>query len=72
MELRTLVMQEMIRHGVLFQGIFVPSYSHTSDDVNYFASALNESLLIYKSALDRGVGTYLIGEATKPVFRKVL
>jgi glutamate-1-semialdehyde aminotransferase len=72
MELRTLVMQEMIKRGVLFQGIFVPSYSHTIADVNYFAEALDEALNIYKPALDGDVSKYLIGEPTKPVFRKLL
>ena len=69
---RTLVLQEMIKCGVLFQGIFVPSFSHTNDDVNYFAEAFDESMKVYKAALENGVEKYLVGEPTKPVFRKYL
>jgi len=71
-EFRTLAMQEMIRNGVLFQGAFVPSFSHTNDDVLLFAEALNTSLKEYKKALEQGVENYLTGEAAKPVFRKFL
>ncbi len=69
---RTLALQEMIKRGVLFQGAFVPCYSHTTEDVDYFATALNESLGIYKKALEEGYDKYLIGEPIKPVFRKYL
>jgi glutamate-1-semialdehyde aminotransferase len=69
---RTLVLQEMIKRGVLFQGIFVPSFSHTNDDVNYFAEAFDESMKIYMDALENGVEKYLVGEPAKPVFRKYL
>jgi spore coat polysaccharide biosynthesis protein SpsF len=71
-EFKTLAMQEMIKRGVLFQGIFVPCFSHTKKDVGYFADAFNESLKIYAAALDKGFEKFLIGEAVKPVFRKYL
>lgn len=70
--LRTLVLQEMIKRGVLFQGAFVPCYSHTRNDVDYFVEAFNQSLEIYKKALAEGYQKYLVGEPTKPVFRKYL
>ncbi len=69
---RTLALQEMIKRGVLFQGAFIPCYSHTTEDVDYFAKALNESLEIYKKALEEGYENYLIGVPIKPVFRKYL
>jgi spore coat polysaccharide biosynthesis protein SpsF len=69
---RTLALQEMIKRGVLFQGAFVPCYSHTTEDVDYFAEALNESLQVYKEALEQGFEKYLVGMPTKPVFRKYL
>jgi spore coat polysaccharide biosynthesis protein SpsF len=68
---RTLAMQEMIKRGVLFQGIFVPSFSHTKEDIEYFAEAFRETLEIYKSALQTGFESFLIGEPVKPVFRKI-
>jgi len=70
--LRTLFMQEMIGKGVLFQGMFVPSYSHTEDDVHYFAAAFDHACTVYKAALVDGFERYLVGEPAKPVFRKHL
>lgn len=72
MAYRTLAMQEMIKRGVLFQGAFVPCYSHTIADVDYFAEAFKETLLVYKDALERGIEKYLVGSIVKPVFRKYL
>jgi spore coat polysaccharide biosynthesis protein SpsF len=69
---RTLAMQEMIKRGILFQGAFVPCYSHTEADIHYFADAFTETLAVYKKALEEGVDKYLIGEPAKPVFRKQL
>jgi glutamate-1-semialdehyde aminotransferase len=69
---RTLLMQEMIRRGVLFQGAFIPSFSHTLEDIEYFAEALDQSLQVYKIALEDGFEKHLIGKPVKPVFRKIL
>lgn len=69
---RTLFMQEMIKRGVLFQGAFVPCFSHTEDDVYYFAKAFGESLKIYQEALEAGYEKFLTGEPAKPVFRRTL
>jgi spore coat polysaccharide biosynthesis protein SpsF len=71
-EFRTLFLQEMIRHGVLFQGIFVPCHTHTENDLYYFTKAFDASLITYKSALNEGVENYLSGKAVKAVFRKYL
>lgn len=70
--MRTLAMQEMISRGVLFQGSFVPCFTHTNEDVDYFASALEDSLKIYKKALEEGYEKYLVGKPAKAVFRKTL
>jgi glutamate-1-semialdehyde aminotransferase len=70
--LRTLAMQEMIKRGVLFVGLFVPCYSHTKEDINYVGEALNETLKIYSKALDEGYQKYLVGKEAKAVFRKYL
>jgi glutamate-1-semialdehyde aminotransferase/spore coat polysaccharide biosynthesis protein SpsF (cytidylyltransferase family) len=69
---RTLFMQEMIKRGVLFQGFFVPCFSHTEDDIYYFAKAFDESLEVYKQALVDGYEKYLVGSPAKAVFRKIL
>ena len=69
---RTLFMQEMIRKGVLFQGIFLASFSHTEEDVLYFVKAFEHSLQVYAKAFKDGYSNYLVGEPAKAVFRKIL
>ena len=68
--LRTLFLQEMIARGILFQGVFVPCYSHSDDDINQMVKAFRGSLVVYKKALAEGVEKYLVGDACKAVFRK--
>lgn len=70
--LRTLFHQELIKRGVLFQGIFCPHFSHTEKDVEHILQAMDESCTIYKKGLDEGYGKYLVGEPIKPVFRKYI
>ncbi|HEU4472529.1 MAG TPA: glutamate-1-semialdehyde 2,1-aminomutase [Flavisolibacter sp.] len=70
--LRTLAMQEMIKRGVLFQGAFVPCFSHTKNDIEYFAEAFDQTASVLKQALDAGFEKFLIGEPAKAVFRKYL
>ena len=69
---KTLMQQELIGRGILFNGFFVPCFSHTENDVKFFAEQLNESLPVYKRALDEGYEKYLVGDVIKPVFRKYL
>jgi glutamate-1-semialdehyde 2,1-aminomutase len=69
---RTLFMQEMIKNGVLFQGVFVPSYSHGDEEVKFFLQGFRHSCQVYKQALETGYTEFLIGEPAKPVFRKTI
>lgn len=69
---KTLFLQEMIANGVLFQGVFVPCYSHTMESVAQFEEAFEKACIVYKKAVDDGVKQYLTGPAVKPVFRKYL
>lgn len=70
LELKTLAMQEMIKRGVLFQSSFIPCYSHTIEDLDFFAQAFDETLSVYKCAIVSDIKKYLNGPAVKPVFRK--
>lgn len=70
--LRTLFHQELIKRGVLFQGIFCPHFSHTNEDVEHLLSAIDDSCSLYKKGLEEGFEKYLIGEPIKPVFRKYI
>ncbi len=70
--LRTLFHQELIKYGVLFQGIFCPHFSHTEKDVEHILNAMNEACAVYKKGLEEGYEKYLVGEPIKPVFRKYI
>lgn len=70
--LRTLFHQEMIKRGVLFQGIFCPHFSHSEQDVEHILNAMDESCTVYKKGLEEGYEKYLKGEPIKAVFRKYI
>jgi len=67
---RTLMLQEMIRRGALFQGIFMACYEHTDADVAALVAAFDQSCGVYAEALAHGVERHLVGQPTRPVFRK--
>ena len=68
--MKTLFIQNMIRRNILFQGYFIPSYSHNQSEVKKICKAIDYSMLEYKKALDHGYKKYLKGHVIKPVFRK--
>lgn len=70
--LRTLFHQEVIRRGILFQGVFAPHFSHSEQDVNAILEAMDDSCRVYKKALDEGFEKYLHGDPIRPVFRKYI
>ena len=68
---RTLMMQEMIARGILFQGLFYTTWSHQQAELDHFVMAFDESCAIYKQAIKRGnTDQLLIGRPAKAVFRK--
>nr|WP_321268059.1 glutamate-1-semialdehyde 2,1-aminomutase [uncultured Sulfurimonas sp.] len=68
--LRTLFQQEMIKHGVLAQGI-IPSYSHGDNEINQTVEAFDKSLKLLANAIhNNDVKKLLIGDSVKAVFRK--
>lgn len=69
---RTLFMQEMISRGILFQGVFVPTFSHNKEEIDFFIHNFEACLDIYQKALLDGYQKYLKGEPTKAVFRKII
>jgi glutamate-1-semialdehyde 2,1-aminomutase len=68
---KTIIIQEMIKRLVMFQGVFVPCFRHTEDDVNQFCIAFEESIIYLKNYIELG-GPGLIGNPVKPVFRKII
>jgi glutamate-1-semialdehyde 2,1-aminomutase len=68
---RTLMMQEMIANGVLFQGLFYPTWSHQQQEMDALARAFGNACSVYRSAIETGTTKeLLIGPPAKPVFRK--
>ncbi len=65
---RTLLLQETIRRGILMPSLVV-CYSHGPEDVARTAEAFDGALGIYRRALDEGIGNYLVGRPSQPVFR---
>lgn len=70
---RTLMMQEMIARGILFQGMVYPTWSHQQPEMELFAMAFDESCAVYRNAIDAGTTDgLLIGRPAKAVFRKTI
>ena len=67
--MRTLFLQEIIRHGIIAPSLMT-SYSHTDADIDHAIDAINEALYVYRKALDEGYEKYLVGQSIKPAVRK--
>jgi glutamate-1-semialdehyde 2,1-aminomutase len=66
---RSLFLQETIRRGVLMPSMVV-SYSHTDQDIELTAAAIDGALEVYRRALDSGIERFLIGRPSQPVYRR--
>lgn len=68
---RTLMMQEMIARGILFQGLLYPTWSHQQAEMDLMVMAFDESCVVYRKAIAAGsTENLLIGKPAKAVFRK--
>ncbi|OGU63091.1 MAG: aminotransferase class III [Ignavibacteria bacterium RBG_13_36_8] len=71
LELKSLIQQEMIKRGILWQGFHNMSFSHNDKDINYTLEVYEEVLAILKKAVEENkIKQMLRGEPVKPVFRK--
>jgi glutamate-1-semialdehyde 2,1-aminomutase len=66
---RTLLMQEILRRGVLATSLVV-NYSHTDDDIDRTIEAFAGAFKVYRKALDDGIEHYLHGRPVKPAIRR--
>lgn len=64
---RALLMQELIRHGVIGPSL-VTSYSHSDDDISHTVSAFRKALTVYRAALSEGIDRWLVGPGTQMVY----
>jgi glutamate-1-semialdehyde aminotransferase len=71
LQFKTIIIQEMVKQKVLFQGVFVPCYRHTSDEVETFCRAFEKAVEYLKNHLYNN-GPGLSGESVKPVFRQIV
>lgn len=68
---KTLFLQEVVKHGLLFRGSFVPTISHGPEELEQTVAAFDAACAVYKKALEAGsVKGLLVGDPVKPVFRK--
>lgn len=68
---RTLLMQEMIARGVLFQGLFYTTWSHQNAELDQQVAAFDEACAVYAKAIEAGsCDRFLVGQSAKPVFRR--
>jgi glutamate-1-semialdehyde 2,1-aminomutase len=65
---RTLFMQETMKRGLIMPSTII-SYSHGDADVAETVEKIHEALVVYKKALEEGVGKYLKGRSVQPVWR---
>src|SRR6185436_1225472 len=59
-EFRTLLMQELVRHGILATSLCV-SYAHSDEDIDMTIDAWDEAMVVYQRALEGGIEKFLIG-----------
>jgi glutamate-1-semialdehyde aminotransferase len=69
-KLRTIFMQEMIKNRVLFQGFFIPCYSHGNKELKLFKKAFDKSLSKTSLSMKFGIKKYLKSKVVKPIFTK--
>lgn len=66
---RTLLMQEILRRGILATSLVV-NYSHSEADIDATIDAFAQAFVVYRRALDEGIEKYLCGRPVKPAIRK--
>ena len=66
---RTLLLQELIKHGVLGQSLII-SYAHSDEDVAQTVEAFDRALPTYRAALADGYESHLVGRKSQTVYRR--
>lgn len=70
--IKSLLQQELIKRGILWNGFHNISFSHTKEDVLYTLEAYEDSLKVLCEAVKSSdIKSYLKGEPVKPAFRLV-
>jgi glutamate-1-semialdehyde aminotransferase len=70
---KSLMQQELLRHGVLWSGFHNLSFSHGDADVTHVLGAYERALDVLNHAVQRGdLSARIVGTPVQPVFRKTL
>lgn len=71
LHMKTLLQQELLRHGVLWSGFHNMAFTHTDDDVSHLLAAYKQALPVLRDAVAKGdVQARLAGDPIEPVFRR--
>ena len=65
---RTLLLQELIKRGVIGPSLVV-SYAHGDAEIDQTVEAFDAAMEVYARALEDGVGEFLVGPPSIPVYR---
>lgn len=65
---RTLMLQELIRNGVIAPSLVV-SYSHSDEDIDRTVAAFRSAFEVYARALEDGAERFVVGPSVRPVYR---
>jgi glutamate-1-semialdehyde aminotransferase len=66
---KTLLQQELLKRGVLYNGTHLISYAHGDEDIAQALEAYDQALAILAAALPDGLSAYLQAPPVGPVFR---
>lgn len=66
---KTFLLQELVRRGQLFQGLFYPTPAHTDELIDETLAAWPQALERLRDFYEGRADARLIGEAIRPVFR---
>jgi glutamate-1-semialdehyde 2,1-aminomutase len=70
---KSLMQQELLRHGVLWSGFHNLSFSHTDVELDHVLGAYDRALGVLKHAVQAGdIAARIAGVPVQPVFRKTL
>ncbi|MBN8572508.1 MAG: aminotransferase class III-fold pyridoxal phosphate-dependent enzyme [Candidatus Kapabacteria bacterium] len=71
LELKTLMQQELIRYGILWNGFHTLSFSHSDQDIHHALLAYGDIIpWMNEIILNGNVKNMIVGKVLEPVFRK--
>tara|TARA_A100001037_G_scaffold306622_1_gene353384 strand:- start:4009 stop:5343 length:1335 start_codon:yes stop_codon:yes gene_type:complete len=71
-KINTLFIQEMAKNGIYANMGFMPTLSHTEEDINKTAEAIEASLKVVQKALEGDLDNLLVAEIKKEPFRRLV